>query len=67
MKCDNCERSATVHLTEIKNGVKTERHLCEKCAAAAAGLAPNQQVPMNDLLTKFVLEHAKRRPQQPPE
>ena len=66
MTCDNCKRSATVHLTEIKSGIKTERHLCEECAAASAGLAPNEQVPINELLTKFVLAHTKRWPQQPP-
>ena len=32
--CDRCENPATVHLTEIKGGKKTERHLCENCARA---------------------------------
>lgn len=32
--CDRCDNPATVHLTEIKDGNKTERHLCEKCARA---------------------------------
>ncbi len=36
MMCDKCQKKqATVHLTEIKNGVKTESHLCEDCAKAA--------------------------------
>ena len=30
--CDRCDNQATVHLTEIKGGQKTERHLCENCA-----------------------------------
>jgi protein arginine kinase activator len=30
--CDRCENPATVHLTEIRAGKKTERHLCENCA-----------------------------------
>ena len=30
--CDRCDNQATVHLTEIKGGHKTERHLCENCA-----------------------------------
>jgi protein arginine kinase activator len=34
MKCQNCNNTATVHLTEIKGGQKAERHLCEKCAAS---------------------------------
>ena len=44
MKCDNCNKPATVHLTEIKNGKKIEKHLCEQCAAAerrAAGQEPH--------------------------
>lgn len=32
-RCDRCQSPATVHLTEIRGGAKTERHLCEKCAA----------------------------------
>ena len=35
MKCDTCNKPATVHLTEIRNGKKIEKHLCEQCAAAA--------------------------------
>ncbi|MFA6043570.1 MAG: UvrB/UvrC motif-containing protein [Phycisphaerales bacterium] len=32
MKCDRCDKIATVHeLTQV-NGVKIERHLCEQCA-----------------------------------
>jgi protein arginine kinase activator len=33
-RCDRCENPATVHLTEIKDEEKTERHLCEGCARA---------------------------------
>ena len=32
MKCQICNKeSATIHLTEIENGVKKEVHLCEDC------------------------------------
>ena len=37
MKCDNCNKTATVHLTEIKHGKKIEKHLCEQCAAQNEG------------------------------
>ncbi len=30
--CDRCPQPATVHLTEIRAGKKTEQHLCESCA-----------------------------------
>lgn len=34
MMCDKCKiRPATVHYTKIVNGVKTEMHLCDQCAA----------------------------------
>ncbi len=31
-KCDFCDNPATVHMTEIKGGEKTQMHLCEFCA-----------------------------------
>ncbi len=36
MKCENCRQNdATIHLTEIVQNVKSEYHLCEKCARRA--------------------------------
>lgn len=33
MTCDKCKKNAaTVHVTEVVNGVKREAHLCEQCA-----------------------------------
>lgn len=32
MKCDRCDKIATVHELAQVNGVKIERHLCEQCA-----------------------------------
>jgi protein arginine kinase activator len=50
MKCENCKkRDATVHLTEIKNGVKQEMHLCEPCAAEK-GLPGKAHFSISDLL-----------------
>jgi protein arginine kinase activator len=34
MKCDCCEREATVHEVSIQHGKRSERHLCEQCAQA---------------------------------
>lgn len=32
MLCDNCNKNeATIHYTELINGVKNERHLCSEC------------------------------------
>ena len=58
MKCDNCTKPATVHLTEIKNGKKIEKHLCEQCAAQNEGLPVKSHTPINELLTNFVLAHS---------
>lgn len=54
-KCDNCKNIATVHLTEIKNGKKLEKHLCEQCAAQQEGIPVKSHQPINELLTNFVL------------
>lgn len=50
MKCENCgKRDATVHLTEIKKGVKQEMHLCEPCASEK-GLPGKAHFSISDLL-----------------
>ena len=58
MKCDNCNKPATVHLTEIKSGKKIEKHLCEQCAAQSEGLPVKSHMPINELLTNFVMQHS---------
>lgn len=58
MKCDNCTKPATVHLTEIKHGKKIEKHLCENCAAQSEGLNTKSHMPINELLTNFVMAHS---------
>jgi len=58
MKCDSCNKPATVHLTEIKNGKKIEKHLCEQCAAQSEGLSTKSHMPINELLTNFVMAHS---------
>ncbi len=60
MKCDNCNKPATVHLTEIRNGKKVEKHLCEQCAAQAEGMPAlvKGHQPINELLTQFVMAHS---------
>jgi protein arginine kinase activator len=59
MKCDNCNKPATVHLTEIRNGKKIEKHLCEQCAAESEHVpAMKAHTPINELLTNFVMAHS---------
>jgi protein arginine kinase activator len=59
MKCETCSKQATVHLTEIKNGKKIEKHLCEQCAAQSEGLSTKSHMPINELLTNFVMSHTQ--------
>lgn len=53
MQCQMCDNPATVHLTEIINGDKIERHLCEQCAQQE-GIAIKSQVPINELLNNIM-------------
>lgn len=54
MICQSCkERTATVHLTEITNGQRSERHLCQECAQQH-GLASQTQIPLNELLSTLL-------------
>jgi protein arginine kinase activator len=51
MQCEICQnREATIHLTEISDGIRTESHLCEQCAAEQ-GVAVKSNIPINELLS----------------
>lgn len=54
-KCDKCDKPATIHLTEIVNGQKIEKHLCEHCAEAE-GITIKANIPISQLLEDFVLQ-----------
>ncbi len=54
-ECDNCGREATVRITEIRDGQKITKHLCEQCAAAA-GVTLKAQVPLGKLLEGLMLQ-----------
>jgi protein arginine kinase activator len=56
MYCDECkQKTATVHLTQMINGVKTETNLCEDCAAkkGAFVLDLDNQLSIPNLLGSF--------------
>ncbi len=51
MQCQICkDREATIHLTEITGGVRTEMHVCEHCAMEQ-GIAVKSHMPVNELLS----------------
>jgi protein arginine kinase activator len=59
IKCneDNCDNEATVHLTEFRDGVKHEMHLCESCAAAK-GLPGKSHFSIQQLLAGIASQGA---------
>jgi protein arginine kinase activator len=58
--CERCGKEATVHLTEISSGQKTEKHLCEECAAAE-GITIKAHVPLAKLLEGLGLQSAAEK------
>ena len=59
-KCDRCGREATVQITEIEDGQKIEKHLCEECAASE-GITIKAQVPLKKLLEGMMLQSAAEK------
>lgn len=57
--CEGCKKQATVHLTEISNGKKVEKHYCENCPKLIGEpVGEKSHLPINQLLTNFVLQHS---------
>ncbi len=57
MQCQRCNKQpATIHLTEILNNQKTERHLCEDCAKEE-GIAVKAQINLQDVLAGMLAAH----------
>lgn len=54
MQCQICKNNqATIHLTEIVEGARTEMHLCESCAQQE-GFTVKSQIPINELLANLL-------------
>ena len=54
MQCQICNnRDATIHLTEITDGARSEMHVCEQCAAEQ-GIAVKSHIPINELLSSLL-------------
>ena len=53
--CQRCNKVvATVHLTDLLQGEKQERHLCGECAEQEGLIMKSHQAPLNEILQKFV-------------
>jgi protein arginine kinase activator len=54
MQCQICsKRTATIHLTEITAGQRTELHICEHCASEQ-GITTHSQMSINELLSHLL-------------
>lgn len=57
MQCEICKnKTATVHLTEIVDGHRTETHLCQACAQKE-GVTIKSQLSLNELLSSLIAAH----------
>lgn len=57
MQCEICKiKAATVHLTEIVDGRRTESHLCQACAQKE-GITIKNQLSLNELLSSLIAAH----------
>lgn len=64
--CTRCNKAqATFHLTDIaRSGEKTERHLCERCAAEEGLHVLEKPVSMAEAIEKFVIGSKAAAPLQ---
>lgn len=54
MQCQICNKNdATIHLTEIADGERTEMHICEQCAVEQ-DIAVKSHIPINELLSNLL-------------
>lgn len=65
MRCERCEREATIHEVIIHQGQTRERHLCESCARQA-GLSSDPHMPISKLLSSFMLGPTAAQQPAPP-
>jgi protein arginine kinase activator len=56
VKCQDCEQTATVHLTEIVNGKKKEKHFCQECAEKQE-LLKQQEMNLTAILQSVIGQH----------
>jgi protein arginine kinase activator len=56
VKCQTCNKPATVHLTDIVNGHKKEAHLCQECAEKQQ-LLKHQELNLSAILQTVIGQH----------
>jgi protein arginine kinase activator len=63
MKCQSCARPATVHLTDIVDGIKKEVHLCQQCAEKQR-LVKEQELNLPAILQSLLGQHVGPLPDE---
>jgi protein arginine kinase activator len=56
VKCQECSKAATVHLTDIVSGHKREVHLCQGCAEKRE-LVKHQELNLSAILQSVIGQH----------
>ncbi len=56
MKCQQCDRQATFHITELTGGKPQELHLCEECARVYL-TQPNEEAPSGAAFVGALAQH----------
>ncbi len=59
IKCQKCGKEATLHVTEIVQGQKIEKHLCQHCANQE-GITIQVQMPLAQVLEELLQTAAGR-------
>ena len=60
MQCEKCKKNpATIHLTEIVNSQRIEKHLCQDCAEEE-GVTVKSQVSLNELLNSLLASQGQK-------
>jgi protein arginine kinase activator len=57
--CERCNKSASVHMTEISGGKPHDVHLCDTCAQEAGYVPQAPHMPINELLSQFLKKQAQ--------
>jgi protein arginine kinase activator len=56
VNCESCSQPATVHLTDIVNGLKREVHLCQECAEKRQ-ILQNNELNLSAILQTVIGQH----------
>ena len=57
MTCDHCDKPAVVHEVTVKNGKRTEVHLCSEHAADAGFVVHQSVSPIEKAYQQYVISH----------